>query len=344
MFSYLASKFSKKVGIDLGTANTLVYTVDEGIILNQPSIVAVEYQGGQLVPYKFGTDAKIMVGKTPAKYQAIRPMKDGVIADFKLAEAMIRHFVGLVCKMNFITKPTIVICVPSTATSVERRAIQDAAEMAGSHTTYLIDEPMAAALGSGINIEEAMGSMIVDIGGGTSEIAVISLGGVVYGNSLRAAGDKMDEAIVNYIRKKYNVLIGEQTSERIKHTIGCAIAGEGNQVMQIKGRNLITGVPKQIDVNEKDIENALKDVVDKIVENILMALEVTPPEIVADIVDTGIVLTGGGALLKNIDKAITNATGLIVRIADEPLNCVVKGIGIVLHDMDKYRHIIFREE
>jgi rod shape-determining protein MreB len=344
MFNYFVSKFSKKIGIDLGTANTLVYTVDEGIILNQPSIVAVEYQGGQLVPYKFGSDAKVMIGKTPAKYQAIRPMKDGVIADFKLAEAMIRHFVGLVCKMNFMTKPTIIICVPSTATSVERRAIQDAAEMAGSHTTYLIDEPMAAALGSNINIEEAQGSMIVDIGGGTSEIAVISLGGVVYGNSLRIAGDKMDEAIINYIRRKYNILIGEQTTEKIKHTIGCAIASNSNQIMAIKGRDLITGIPKQININEQDMEHALKEVIDKIVENILMALEVTPPEIAADIVETGIVLTGGGALLRNIDKSIAKATGLLVRIADEPLNCVVKGIGIVLHDIDRYRHIIFREE
>jgi rod shape-determining protein MreB len=344
MFNYFVSRFSKKIGIDLGTANTLVYTIDEGIILNQPSIVAVEYQGGQLVPYKFGTDAKLMVGKTPAKYQAIRPMKDGVIADFKLAEAMIRHFVGLVCKVNFITKPTIVICVPSTATSVERRAIQDAAEMAGSHTTYLIDEPMAAALGSNINIEEARGSMIVDIGGGTSEIAVISLGGVVYGNSLRIAGDKMDEAIINYIRKKYNILIGEQTAEKIKHAIGCAVASDANQKMAIKGRDLITGIPKQIEICEQDAEHALKEVVDKIVENVLMALEVTPPEIAADIVETGIVLTGGGALLKNIDKAISKSTGLTVRIADEPLNCVVKGIGIVLHDIDKYRHIVFREE
>jgi rod shape-determining protein MreB len=344
MLNYFVSRFSKKIGIDLGTANTLVYTIDEGIILNQPSIVAVEYQGGQLVPYKFGTDAKLMVGKTPAKYQAIRPMKDGVIADFKLAEAMIRHFVGLVCKVNFITKPTIVICVPSTATSVERRAIQDAAEMAGAHTTYLIDEPMAAALGSNINIEEARGSMIVDIGGGTSEIAVISLGGVVYGNSLRIAGDKMDEAIINYIRKKYNILIGEQTAEKIKHAIGCAVASDANQKMAIKGRDLITGIPKQIEICEQDAEHALKEVVDKIVENVLMALEVTPPEIAADIVETGIVLTGGGALLKNIDKAIAKSTGLTVRIADEPLNCVVKGIGIVLHDIDKYRHIVFREE
>lgn len=344
MLNYLASKFSKKIGIDLGTANTLVCTIEDGIILNQPSIVAVEYQGGQLVPYKFGKDAKVMIGKTPAKYQAIRPMKDGVIADFKLAEAMIRHFIGLVCKMNFITKPTIIICVPSTATSVERRAIQDAAEMAGSHTTYLIDEPMAAALGSNIDIAEARGSMIVDIGGGTSEIAVISLGGVVYGNSLRIAGDKMDEAIINYIRKKYNILIGEQTTEKIKHTIGCAIASEDNNTMVIKGRDLITGIPKQININEEDIEHALKEVVDKIVENVLMALEVTPPEIAADIVETGIVLTGGGALLKNIDKAIAKATNLPVRIAEEPLNCVVRGIGIVLHDIDKYRHIIFRED
>ena len=344
MFQYITSKFSKKIAIDLGTANTLVYTVDEGIILNQPSIVAVEYQGGQLVPYKFGTEAKIMVGKTPAKFQAIRPLKDGVIADFKLAEAMIRHFVGLVCKMNFIIKPTIIICVPSTATSVERRAIQDAAEMAGSHTTYLIDEPIAAALGSNIDIEEAKGSMIVDIGGGTSEIAVISLGGVVYGNSLRVAGDKMEEAIISYIRKKYNMLIGEQTAEKIKHSIGCAIPSEENHSITIKGRDLVTGIPKRIDISEKDIAEALRDPLEKIVDAIMTALEITPPEIASDIVESGIVVTGGGALLKRIDTLISQATGLSVRIADEPLNCVVKGIGVVLHDLEKYKHVTFREE
>ena len=344
MFQFFTSKFSKKIAIDLGTANTLVYTVDEGIILNQPSIVAVEYQGGQLVPYKFGQDAKIMVGKTPAKYQAIRPLKDGVIADFKLAEAMIRHFVGLVCKVNFFVKPTIVICVPSTATSVERRAIQDAAEMAGSHITYLIDEPIAAALGSNIDIEEAKGSMSVDIGGGTSEIAVISLGGVVYGNSLRIAGDKMEEAIINYIRKKYNMLIGEQTAEKIKHTIGCAIPSEENNVIGIKGRDLVTGIPKRIEISETDIAEALRDPLGKIVDAIMTALEITPPEIASDIVESGIVITGGGALLKKIDTLISEATGLSVRIAEEPLQCVVKGIGIVLHDLEKYKHVTFREE
>ncbi len=344
MFNYLVSRFSKKIAIDLGTANTLVYTVEDGIILNQPSIVAVEYQGGQLVPYKFGTEAKVMVGKTPAKFQAIRPLKDGVIADFKIAEAMIRHFVSLVCTMNFIIKPTIVICVPSTATSVERRAIQDASEMAGSHTTHLIDEPIAAALGSNIDIEEARGSMIVDIGGGTSEIAVISLGGVVYGNSLRVAGDKMEESIILYIRKKYNMLIGEQTSEKIKHSIGCAIPSEENTSMVIKGRDLITGIPKKIDITEKDISEALREPIEKIIDAVMTALEVTPPEIASDIVESGIVITGGGALLKRIDVVISQATSLSVRIADEPLNCVVKGIGVVLNDLEKYKHVTFREE
>lgn len=344
MFGFLTQKFSKKIGIDLGTANTLVYTTDEGIILNQPSIVAIEYQGGQMIPYKFGTDAKIMIGKTPSKYQAIRPLKDGVIADFKLAEAMIRHFVSLVCKMSFFAKPTIIICVPSTATSVERRAIQDAAEMAGSHTTYLIEEPIAAALGSNIDIEEARGSMVVDIGGGTSEIAVISLGGVVYGNSLRIAGDKMEESIISYIRKKYNMLIGEQTAEKIKHVVGCAIPSEENTKIVIKGRDLVTGIPKRIEITENDIAESLKDPLGKIIDAITTALEVTPPEIASDIVESGIVITGGGALLKRLDVLISNATGLSVRIADEPLNCVVKGIGVVLHDMEKYKHVTFREE
>lgn len=344
MFNFLSSKFSKKIGIDLGTANTLIYTTDEGIILNQPSIVAVEYQGGQLIPYKFGSEAKKMVGKTPVKYQAIRPLKDGVIADFKLSESMIRHFISLVCKMSFFVKPTIVICVPSTATSVERRAIQDAADMAGSHTTYLIEEPIAAALGADINIEEARGSMIVDIGGGTSEIAVISLGGIVFNRSVRVAGDRMEEGIISHIRKKYNMLIGEQTAEKIKHTLGCAMPSSENASIAIKGRDLVTGIPKKIDITEEDIAEALKDPLSKIIDAIINALEVTPPEIASDIMETGIVITGGGALLKRIDTLVSNATGLSVRAPQEPLNCVVKGIGVVLHDIEKYKHVIFREE
>lgn len=344
MLGYLRSKFEKKIAIDLGTANTLIYTIDEGIILNQPSVVAVRHHGDQLVPYKFGTEAKIMVGKTPAKFEAVRPLKEGVIADFKLAEAMIRHFIGLVCKTSLFIKPTIIICVPSTATSVERRAIQDAAEMTGSRSTYLIDEPIAAALGSNIDISEARGSMIVDIGGGTSEIAVISLGSVVYGNSLRVAGDKMDEAIIAYVRKEYKVLIGEQTAEKIKHSIGCAMPSEQNSSIAIKGRDLVNGLPKRIEITESDIAFALKETLDKIVDGVMIALEVTPPEIASDIVESGIVITGGGALLRGINTLISQKTGLPVRIAEEPAFCVAKGIGVILHDLEKYKHLTSREE
>lgn len=342
-------RFSRDMAIDLGTANTLIYTVEDGIILNEPSIVAVEIQGESLTPYAFGTEAKMMIGKTPAKIQAIRPLKDGVIADFKITEAMIRHFIRTINRSNifsFLCKPKIIICVPSTSTSVERRAIQDAAEGAGAKVAFLIEEPMAAAIGAGLPVHEATGSMIVDIGGGTTEVAIISLGGVVYGYSLRIGGDKIDEAIVHYIRKEYNVLIGEMTAEKIKKNIGSAkIEGltTGNE-MVVKGRDLLNGIPKQITLTEIEIANALEDNVQKMIESIRTALEQSPPELASDIMERGITLTGGGALLRNLDKAISLSTGIKVNVADEPLYCVVKGTGFVLNNIEKYRHLIFRQE
>ena len=305
-----------------------------------------EIQGETLTPYAFGNEAKMMVGKTPAKIQAIRPLKDGVIADFKITEAMIRHFIKTHNKSSFFFKPKIIICVPSTSTSVERRAIQDAAEGAGAKVAFLIEEPMAAAIGAGLPVHEAIGSMIVDIGGGTTEVAIISLGGVVYGYSLRIGGDKIDEAIIQYVRKEYNVLIGEPMAEKVKKTIGSAkVEGLSHErEMTVRGRDLVNGIPKQIILTEVEIANALEDNVQKMIDSIRTALEQSPPELASDIIERGITLTGGGALLRNVDKAIALATGIMVNVADEPLYCVVKGTGFVLHNIEKYRHLIFRQE
>lgn len=346
MISKLFSYFSKDLAIDLGTANTLIYTREDGIILNEPSVVAVEIQGEHLIPISFGKEAKLTLGKTPAKIQAIRPLKDGVIADFKIAEEMIRHFILSVSKANAFFRPIIIICVPSTSTSVERRAIQDAAESAGAKVAFLIEEPMAAAIGAGLPIGEATGSMVVDIGGGTTEVAVISLSGVVYANSLRVGGDKMDEAIIQYIRREYNLLVGEATAEKIKKTIGTAkVSGlKDDKTMIIKGRDLLNGIPKQITVSEIDISEALNDSVQKIIDSIKSALEFTPPELSSDIVERGIVLTGGGAMLRNLDKAIAKETGLSIKVAEEPLFCVAKGTGFVLDNFEKYKHLLFRQE
>ena len=341
-FSFLGSDMS----IDLGTANTLIYTKDNGIVLNEPSIVAVEVQGESLTPYAFGNEAKIMIGKTPGKIQAIRPLKDGVIADFKITEAMIKHFIKLVKAKNTFFKPTIIICVPSSSTSVERRAIQDAAEGAGAKVALLIEEPMAAAIGAGLPVHDALGSMVVDIGGGTTEVAIISLGGIVYGYSLRIGGDKMDEAIIQYIKKEYNLLIGESTAEKIKKTIGSAkvnIESENKSII-IRGRDLINGIPKQITITQNEIADALFENINKIIASIMTALEQAPPELASDIMESGITLTGGGAMLANLDHAIQLATGIKVNIANDPLDCVAKGTGFALNNIDMYRHLIFRQE
>jgi rod shape-determining protein MreB len=345
-FSKLLSYLTSDMAIDLGTANTLIYTKENGIVLNEPSIVAAEIQGESLTPYAFGNEARAMVGKTPAKIQAIRPLKDGVIADFKITEAMIRHFIKSTTKSKLFFKPKIIICVPSTSTSVERRAIQDAAEGAGAKVAFLIEEPMAAAIGAGLPVHEATGSMVVDIGGGTTEVAIISLGGVVYGYSLRIGGDKIDEAIVQYVRKEYNVLIGEMTAEKIKKSIGTAkVEGLSKEKeIVVRGRDLVNGIPKQITINEVEIADAIEDSVEKMIDSIKTALEQSPPELASDIIERGITLTGGGALLHNLDKAIFLATGIKVNVADEPLNCVVKGTGFVLNNIESYRHLIFRQE
>ncbi len=346
MLSKLLGLFSSDMAIDLGTANTLVYVKGRGIVLNEPSVVAFIKDRGNLIPYYFGHEAKLMLGRTPAEIEAKRPLKDGVIADFKGAEEMIKHFIRSVHHRKSFTGPLIVVCVPSGSTPVERRAIQDAAESAGARDVYLIEEPMAAAIGAGLPVTEPTGSMIVDIGGGTTEVAVLSLGGIVYSRSVRVGGDKMDEAIISYIRRYHNLLIGESSAEKIKERIGAACHpqdGKG-KLMEIKGRDLINGVPKELTLSEYQIAEALQEPVGQIVEAVKVALESTPPELSSDIVDKGIVLTGGGALLHNMDTVLRNATGLPVFVADDPLTCVVMGTGRVLEERKKFNHVLFKQD
>lgn len=333
------------MGIDLGTANTLVYVKGRGIVLNEPSVVAMVQEKGQMVPYAFGNEAKQMLGRTPAKIEAIRPLKDGVIADFRSAEEMIKEFILRVHNRRSFSRPMIVICVPSGSTPVERRAIQEAAEHAGGRDVYLIEEPMAAAIGAGLPVTEPTGSMIIDIGGGTTEIAVLSLGGIVYSRSVRVGGDKMDEAIIHFIRRYHNLLVGEATAEKIKKEIGAAgrpASGDG-RLMEIKGRDLLDGVPKEIVLSEAQIADALYEPVHQIIEGIKVALETTPPELAGDIVDKGIVITGGGSLLKHLDSVISQATGLPVFNAEDPLSCVVLGIGKILENPTALKHVLFKQ-
>jgi rod shape-determining protein MreB and related proteins len=342
MFGNLFGYFSSDMAIDLGTANTLVYVKGKGIVLNEPSVVALQTLRGKKHVLAVGNEAKQMLGRTPGNIQAIRPMRDGVIADFEVAEEMIKHFIRKVHNRNMFSSPEIIICVPSGATAVERRAIQESAEAAGARQVYLIEEPVAAAIGAGLPVTEPTGSMIVDIGGGTTEVAVISLGGIVYSRSVRCAGDKMNEAIMNYVRRYHNLLIGEVTAERIKKTIGTASIpeqGEG-KLMEIKGRDLMNGVPKEIVLSEAQIAEALADPVGQILEAVKVALENTAPELAADIVDKGIVLTGGGALLRNLDLVMRHATGLPVMVADDPLTCVVMGTGRALEDMRNLKNLL----
>jgi rod shape-determining protein MreB and related proteins len=334
MFSRLLGFLSSDMAIDLGTANTLVYVKGRGIVLNEPSVVALKNNGGKKTVLAVGNDAKLMLGRTPAGIEAIRPMRDGVIADFVVAQEMIKHFIRKVHNRRSFASPEIVICVPSGSTPVERRAIQEAAENAGASHVYLIQEPMAAAIGAGLPVTDPQGSMIVDIGGGTTEVAVLSLRGVVYANSVRVGGDKMDDAIIAYIRRNHNLLIGETTAERIKKEIGTAYtpADGVGATMDIKGRDLMNGVPKEILINQAQIAEALSEPVAAIVEGVKVALENTAPELAADIVDQGIVLTGGGALLGDIDRVLREATGLPVAVAEEPLTCVALGTGRALED------------
>jgi len=342
MFSRLFGFLSADMAIDLGTANTLVYVKGRGVVLNEPSVVAIVEVRGKRQVLAVGEEAKQMLGRTPGNISAIRPLSDGVIADFEVAEEMIKHFIRKVHNRRSFASPLVIICVPSGSTAVERRAIQESAESAGARRVYLIEEPMAAAIGAGLPVTEPTGSMVVDIGGGTTEVAVLSLGGIVYSRSVRIGGDKMNEAIIGYIRRNHNLLIGEGSAERIKEQIGSACPpaeGEG-RTMPLRGRDLIDGVPKERILSERQIAESLAEPVGAIIEAVKVALEHTSPELASDIVDKGVVLTGGGALLTNMDFVLRHATGLPVTIADEPLSCVVLGTGRALEEMKKLKHIL----
>ena len=342
MFARLFGLLSADMAIDLGTANTLVYVKGRGIVLNEPSVVAIQTKSGKKHVLAVGNEAKLMLGRTPGNIEAIRPMRDGVIADFEVAEEMIKHFIRKVHNRRSFASPQIVVCVPSGATAVERRAIQESALSAGARKVSLIEEPVAAAIGAGLPVSEPTGSMVVDVGGGTTEVAVLSLGGVVYSRSVRVVGDKMDEAIIAYIRRMHNLLVGEASSERIKKEIGSACPpSDGNGLtMEIKGRDLMNGVPKEVTIGQRQIAESLAEPVSAIVEAVKVALESTPPELAADIVDKGIVLTGGGALLTNLDQVLREETGLPVSIADEPLSCVALGTGQALENMKAMKGIL----
>ncbi|MBT7249334.1 MAG: rod shape-determining protein [Rhodospirillaceae bacterium] len=342
MFSLLFGFLSADMAIDLGTANTLVYVKGRGIVLNEPSVVAIAEVKGKKQVLAVGEEAKQMLGRTPGNIRAIRPLRDGVIADFEVAEEMIKYFIRKVHNRRSFAAPVVVVCVPSGSTAVERRAIQDSAENAGARKVYLIEEPMAAAIGAGLPVTEPTGSMIVDIGGGTTEVAVLSLGGIVYSRSVRVGGDKMDEAIIAYIRRNHNLLVGEGSAARIKEDIGSACPPEDSEgeTMEIKGRDLMNGVPKELILSERQIAESLAEPVGAIIEAVKVALEHTAPELAADIVDKGVVLTGGGALLGNMDFVLRHATGLPVSIADDPLSCVVLGTGRALEEMKRLRDIL----
>lgn len=341
-FANLLGMLSADMAIDLGTANTLVYVKGRGIVLNEPSVVAIATVRGKKQVLAVGDEAKQMLGRTPGNIQAIRPLRDGVIADFEVAEEMIKHFIRKVHNRRSFASPQVIVCVPSGSTAVERRAIQESAESAGARRVFLIEEPMAAAIGANLPVTEPTGSMVVDIGGGTTEVAVLSLGGIVYSRSVRVGGDKMDEAIIAYIRRNHNLLVGEGSAERIKKEIGSAYPPEDGtgKGLQIKGRDLMNGVPKEIIIDQSQIADSLAEPVSQIVEAVKVALEQTPPELAADIVDKGIVLTGGGALLGNLDFVLRYATGLPVMIADDPLSCVALGTGRCLEEMKVLRNVL----
>ena len=338
MFRSITGYFSHDLAIDLGTANTLIYVTGKGIVLDEPSVVSIMHEGASNKKsiLAVGLEAKKMLGRTPGSIQAIRPMKDGVIADFTVTEQMLKQFIKKVSPSRlFSASPRIVICVPCGSTQVERRAIKESALGAGARRVELIEEPMAAVIGAGLPVEEATGSMVVDIGGGTTEVGVISLGGIVYSNSVRVGGDKFDESIINYIRRNYGMLIGETTAEEIKKTIGSAFPGAEVREMEVKGRNLAEGIPRAFTVSSNEILEALTEPLNQIVSAVKIALEQTPPELGADIAEKGMVLTGGGALLRDIDRLLQEETGLPVFVADDPLTCVVRGSGRALDKMDK---------
>ena len=334
----LLKMFSEDIGIDLGTANTLVVVKNKGIVLNEPSVVAVNTKTNKIV--EVGNKAKLMIGKTPDSIQAIRPLKNGVIADYEMTEKMLREFYKIVLKRNVLTNPKVVICVPAGVTQVEKRAVVDATKEAGAREAYLIEEPMAAAIVAGLDIFQPEGNMIVDIGGGTTEIAVISLGGIVKTSSLRVARDKLDEAIVQYVRQKHNLLIGEKTAEEIKNKIAMATDESEELTGEVRGRNILNGLPRNISLKSSEIKDAITEFIEAIVEEIKVTLEKTPPELAADIYQKGIILAGGGALIRDLDKRISESIQIPVLVAEEPLNCVVRGIELVLKDFDKYKEVI----
>jgi rod shape-determining protein MreB len=343
MFSRLLGFMSSDMAIDLGTANTLVYVKGRGIVLAEPSVVAIADVRGKKQVLAVGEEAKLMLGRTPGNIQAIRPLRDGVIADFDVAEEMIKHFIRKVHNRRGFASPTIIVCVPSGSTAVERRAIQESAESAGARRVLLIEEPMAAAIGAGLPVTEPSGNMVVDIGGGTTEVAVISLGGIVYARSVRVGGDKMDEAIISYIRRNHNLLVGESSAERLKIEIGAAsppYEGDDGPYREVKGRDLMNGVPREVVVSQRAIAESLAEPVNAIVEAVKVTLENTPPELAADIVDRGIVLTGGGALLTRLDQVLRDATGLPVGVAEDPLQCVALGTGRALEELKRLRNVL----
>jgi rod shape-determining protein MreB and related proteins len=335
--AFLTRFFSRNIGIDLGTANTLVYVKGKGIVLREPSVVAIRRDTGSILAV--GEEAKKMIGRTPGNIVAIRPMKDGVIADFDVTQIMLRHFISKAYRRRAFFLPQVVVCVPSGVTEVEKRAVLDATKQAGAKEAFLIEEPMAAAIGAGLPVEEPTGSMIVDIGGGTSEVAVISLGGIVTSQSIRVGGDEMDDAIITYIKKTYNLMIGERTAEEIKIKAGSAHRIDEEQHMEIRGRDLVTGLPKVLTISSWEIESALSEPVTAILETIKTTLERTPPELAADIMEKGIVMTGGGALLKGLDKLIAEETGMPVFMAENPLDCVVLGTGKALSAIELLKRV-----
>lgn len=337
MLKKLRGMFSNDLSIDLGTANTLIYVRGQGIVLDEPSVVAIRIHNGQKTIEAVGTEAKRMLGRTPGNITAIRPLKDGVIADFQVTEKMLQHFIAKVHETRFIRpSPRVLVCVPCKSTQVERRAIRESALSAGAREVRLIEEPMAAAIGAGLQVDEASGCMVVDVGGGTTEIAIISLNGVVYSDSIRLGGDRFDEAIVAYVRRRYGTLIGDSTAEKIKQEVGCAFAGSELREIDVRGRNLAEGVPRSFTLNSDEILESLQDPLSSIVQSVKSALEQSPPELAADIAESGIVLTGGGALLRDLDRLIASETGLPVVVAEDPLTCVARGGGMAMERMDRH--------
>jgi rod shape-determining protein MreB len=345
MFGFLRSYFSNDIAIDLGTANTLVYVRGKGIVLDEPSVVSIRTDAnGRKVIQEVGHEAKLMVGRTPGNIEAVRPLKDGVIADFTVTEQMLKNFIRRVQDSRLLAPaPRIVVCVPWGSTQVERRAIRESALGAGASKVFLLEEPMAAAIGAGLPVEDATGSMVIDIGGGTTELGVISLGGIVYGNSVRVGGDKFDEAIINYIRRNYGLLVGETTAEEVKKRIGSAYPDSDVREMEIKGRNLAEGVPRSFTISSNEVYEALQEPLNAIVSAIRIGLEKTPPELGGDIADRGMVLTGGGGMLRGLDRLLSVETGLPVLVAEDPLTCVVRGCGVALDRLDRLGSVFVHE-